>query len=150
MLSQDEMREKIVQIKKERKISNYDLALEIGISYSRLYNFLHPLDTIMPNIEEKIREYIENYKSKDDEINKLKKENTELKAENERLKEQVKHWQIEHKEGISKRDWAYEQRKKKSDKYKQTLQEIKEIAKEYKSGGFAGYEQILQKIAEGE
>lgn len=76
-----------------------------------------------------------------------------LEQENEELKEEIKHWQMEHREGCSKRDWAYEQAKKKSNKYKQALEEISEIAKDiiendvYENSDIKA-EKILNKINE--
>jgi len=61
-----------------------------------------------------------------DKINKLEKENEELKAENERLKEEILKWQKAYS-----RQYQINENKgynKKEEQYRQTLQEIKEIA----------------------
>jgi chromosome segregation ATPase len=68
------------------------------------------------------------YESMQTEWNKAVSQNQDLLKQNEQWQKKYELLMIKGKEGISKRDWAYEQRKKKYDQLKAKLIEIKEIA----------------------
>lgn len=83
-------------------------------------------------------------------IKRLQKENKELKAENEQLKEEILKWQTAYS-----RQYQINENKgynKKEEQYRQTLQEIKEIAMDImdddieESSAYSDARQILDLI----
>lgn len=103
------MQKRIEEIKQADRKAYYELANEIGISEYSLYNFM--INKYSTNTEEKISKFLKDYKTKDEQIAQWKHEYevldaccelaqgkiAELKAENDRLKEEIKYLEEEKK-----------------------------------------------------
>lgn len=74
------MRERIIKIRSDRNISLYELSLEIGISYSALYNLMNPRHSISEKVEAKVSSFIATYMTKDEKIEAYRLDNEEIKA----------------------------------------------------------------------
>lgn len=70
MLEINEIKSRIFDIMKSDSISLYELALDIGISHSSLYNLTNPRYGITKDIQTKVSDFVENYQTKDEKINK--------------------------------------------------------------------------------
>ena len=91
------------------------------------------ITSIEEQLHRKTQEYnelLEQHKELDDRANRLIEEKYNLSRECEELKKRNKLLLIKGQEGISKRDWAYEQCKKRADRYRKALEEIEEIVKQ--------------------
>jgi transcriptional regulator with XRE-family HTH domain len=85
------MRKRINEIKQQDRKSYYEIANEIGISESTLYKLISKGELFTP-AEQKITAYLKGYLTKDEKLEAYRLENEELKAENDRLKEEIKRY----------------------------------------------------------
>ena len=132
---------RLQQTMQDDKISYYNLALDIGISNSVLYNIIKRGVRIVPEVYNKLQTFINNYETKNEQIARLQHECNildgiidvnnakigQLQKENERLKEEINEYKKH-----SKCAWKCFEGTlcEEGEKYKQTLQEIKKyIAK---------------------
>lgn len=83
------MRERIRKIRSDRNISLYELSLEIGISYSALYNLMNPRHSISEKVEAKLSSFIATYMTKDEKIEAYRLDNEEIKANLGRLERKL-------------------------------------------------------------
>lgn len=141
------MQKRINEIKQQDRKSYYEIANEIGISESTLYKLMSKGELFTP-AEQKIRKYLKDYKLKDEQIEQWKHEYevldaccelaqgkiTELKAENDRLIEEIKEvkkYQYEQEyldKEIEEMQKALKTLAEGLNKRQMLLQEIKEIA----------------------
>lgn len=103
------IQKRINEIKQQDRKSYYEIANEIGISESTLYQLMSKGELFTP-AEQKIIAYLKGYLTKDEKLEAYRLDNEEIKAENEKLIEGL---------GIAN---------KYVNKYHKTLQEIKNIA----------------------
>ena len=83
------MQKRINEVKQQDRKSYYEIANEIGISESTLYKLMSKGELFTP-AEQKIIAYLKGYLTKDEKLEAYRLDNEELKAENDRLKEEVK------------------------------------------------------------
>lgn len=83
------MRERIREIRSDRNISLYELSLEIGISYSALYNFMNPSWSISDKTQVKISAFLATYMTKDEKLEAYRLDNEEIKANLEKLERKL-------------------------------------------------------------
>lgn len=136
----DIMQKRINEIKQQDRKSYYEIANEIGISESTLYALMSKGKVFTP-AEQKIISYLKSYLTKDEKLEAYRLNNEELKAENDRLKEEINDFISD----ISTCGFKYDGRCpddldelqssieylcNKFDNYKHTLQEIKTIAEQ--------------------
>ena len=132
------MQKRIYEIKQQDRKSYYEIANEIGISESTLYNLMSKSKLFTP-AEQKIIAYLKGYLTKDEKLEAYRLDNEEIKAENDRLKE----LKCKFKEYCTCN----------TEKYVQCLQEIKEIAEYsimHNENLNSNYQIILQKITKAE
>lgn len=128
------MQKRINEIKQQDRKSYYEIANEIGISESTLYNLMSKGELFTP-AEQKITAYLKGYLTKDEKLEAYRLDNEELKAENNRLKEEIKEvkkyqYQQEYLDKeIEEMQKALKTLAEGLNKRQMLLQEIKEIAK---------------------
>ena len=83
------MQKRINEVKQQDRKSYYEIANEIGISESTLYKLMSKGELFTP-AEQKIIAYLKGYLTKDEKLEAYRLDNEELKAENDRLKEEIK------------------------------------------------------------
>lgn len=109
------MQKRINEIKQQDRKSYYEIANEIGISESTLYNLM-TRDKLFTPAEQKIIAYLKGYLTKDEKLEAYRMDNEELKAENEKLKAQLDVLEEDNKKLSSENDALYNN----------SLQEVKE------------------------
>lgn len=83
------IQKRINEIKQQDRKSYYEIANEIGISESTLYQLMSKGELFTP-AEQKIIAYLKGYLTKDEKLEAYRLDNEELKAENDRLKAEIK------------------------------------------------------------
>lgn len=83
------MQKRINEIKQQDRKSYYEIANEIGISEGTLYRLMSKGELFTP-AEQKIAAYLKGYLTKDEKLEAYRLDNEKLKAENDRLKEEIK------------------------------------------------------------
>ena len=132
----DIMQKRINEIKQQDRKSYYEIANEIGISESTLYKLMSKGEIFTPD-EQKITAYLKGYLTKDEKLEAYRLDNEELKAENDRLKEEIKE--------VKKYQYEQEYLEKEIETVKVNLDIGKEEARHYLHEAYK-FQKCLQEI----